>query len=284
MKSCSLCIPCIISQVLNTARKISDDDWVHKKLLNKTMSKLIEADFDLSPAEISFECISEAYKTLGVKDPYADEKKEFNEKLLSKYDEFEERVKTSKDPFKTALRLSLTGNLIDFGVNKEVTLDNIFDQIDNYTFGVDHSEQLRDALKGAENVLYILDNAGEIVLDKLLISQFPEDVNVTCVVRKSPIINDVTAEDFEAVSLSETCTCIDPGIDSLGIPLRQCSEDFKEIFADADLVISKGQANFETLDESSRDVFFLFVAKCCWIASAAEVNESQMVVLKKKKE
>lgn len=202
-----------------------------------------------------------------VADPYAEIKMQFNRELLSMYSEFKSRIDHSIDPLETAVRLAIAGNIIDFGANSRI------DQFDIHTtIAQALSERLNwdkqeflDSVNQSQSILYLADNAGEIVFDRLLIEQLPME-KITVVVRGFPILNDATLSDAREIGLTEIVNVIDNGSDAPGTILSDCSENFVNRFEQADLVISKGQGNYETLSEVEKNIFFVLKAKCPVIA------------------
>ena len=262
MQASADCIPCVLRQALSAARRVTDDPWLHRKLLFACMERLPELNFDRSPAEVSYETLRFACKHLGVADPFKEDKALHNEKMLAIEHDLRQQVRAAPDPLRRAIEFALAGNMIDLGIQDVEDVERSL-LADAASLDVAHDDYplLRDALDGARSALYLLDNAGEIVCDKLVIEQLGVH-DITCAVRRAPIINDVTREDAEAVALGRLAKIVDIGVDALGVPLSLCSAEFRELFAEADVVIAKGQANFETLDEEEREIIHILRAKC----------------------
>ncbi len=277
-----MCLPCIFGQVYSAAKMVGANDEKTTEMLVEAARLLSTMDLKRSPAEISFDCLKRVYGILGDEDPFARVKREQNERVLGHYDELARRVRESGDPLKTAMLLAIAGNIIDSGIGRDYDFENTVRAVLERDFACDDTPQFLELMKRSSNLLYLLDNSGEVVVDRLLIEQF-SGVDVTCVVRRSPIINDVTAEDARNVGMERVARLIDPGIDALGVPLKDCSPEFQKTFRDADIIISKGQANFETLDEYSHReefrgrLFFLTLAKCQCVADIFGVKEGEAV-------
>ena len=203
----------------------------------------------------------------GVDDPYRAVKDRFNRMALDMLPELAAVVKQAADPLEMAVRSAIAGNVIDLGVNGEITEDEarrcIQGALDE-PFGGD-VDAFRQSVSMATNILYLADNAGEIVFDRLLIDQLPS-VRLTLAVRGRPILNDATMADARAAGLCDLVNVIDNGSDAPGTVLGVCSEAFRQQFAEADLIIAKGQGNFETLSDGKADIYFLFKVKCPVIA------------------
>ena len=217
---------------------------------------------------------------VGNDDPYRDLKKQHNRFALELYDLLEPTVHSTEDPLETAVRLAIAGNIIDLGVKTSISDSDIHKTInDSLTAPFDEAmvEQLRSDTECAQNILYLADNAGEIVFDRLLIEQLPTE-KVTVVVKGKPIINDATMDDAEFVGLTKIVEVIDNGSDAPGTILETCSQSFRDRFEDADLVIAKGQGNYETLSDLDKNIFFVLKAKCPVIAEHIGCEIGDMIL------
>jgi uncharacterized protein with ATP-grasp and redox domains len=280
LKATADCIPCIENYVLRTAKHVSEDDWLQRKVLLETMDVLRNTSYDRTPSEICHDVLKTAHRMLGVTDPYKDLKKELNKLAAPVAARAEKIIQESEDPLHASLLFAAAANTLDVGVLTHMSPEKILDMAQNSSFDIDNYEQLKDDIEGAKSVFYILDNAGELAFDKLVIQQLL-DKDVTCVVRRTPVLNDATAEDAQEISLSKLCSVIDPGADLLGLPLDLCSSEFKEAFGNADVIIAKGMANFETLENASpKSVYFLLVAKCQVVAGMLGAKVGDMILLK----
>jgi hypothetical protein len=200
----------------------------------------------------------------GDRDPYRAAKRRANELALSLLPELEQHVRDSADPLATAARLAIAGNIIDHAFKSEVTDEEIhaaIAQARSDPLDARALEDFRAAVQSADRILYLADNAGEIVLDRLLIERLPME-RVTLAVRGSPVINDATRQDADAAGLSALVEVIDNGSDVPGTILEVCSAGFREAFERADVVVAKGQGNYETLNDAGEKVFFLLRVKC----------------------
>jgi len=217
-------------------------------------------------------------KHSGNEDPYLDEKKHSNDMALGMYDELKEKVRTSADPVDTALRLAIAGNIIDYGASYPFDFHATIDRVLTTRFAIDHSMQLRHSLAKAKTILYLGDNSGEIVMDKLFIETVGMQ-NVVFAVRGAPVINDVTIDDARYVGMNKITRVIPNGFDAPSTILEYCSPEFREAFEHADLVISKGQGNFEGLNEiTGKEMYFLLMAKCKVVAEALRVPQGSFII------
>jgi len=215
----------------------------------------------------------------GEADPYRQIKDGFNRMALKLYPTFRGWVGSSDNPMETAVRLVIAGNVIDFGVNSHLSETEVRESVmDGLSAPLDGDvEEFSLAVSRAERILYLADNAGEIVFDRLLIEQLPPG-KVTVGVRGFPVINDATLVDAEVAGIPQVAEVIDNGSDAPGTILDDCSHAFRERFDEAELIIAKGQGNYETLSEVNKAVYFLLKAKCPVIARDIGCGVGSMVL------
>ena len=262
------CIPCFVRQVLDSVKMTTDDEQVHEKVLREALRLASKMDLHQSPPAMAQKIHRFIRELTGVQDPYMQVKNCFNKFALKMYPDMKERIETSDDPLETAVRLAIAGNIIDLGVKSglaESQVERTITRSLTESLDMEALEEFRTATAQAKDILYLGDNAGEIVFDRLLIEQLPCK-NITFVVKAGPIINDATMQDAEMTGLTDTVSVIDNGSDAPGTILESCSEDFRSRFAGADLVIAKGQGNYETLSDADKNIFFVLKAKCPVIA------------------
>jgi damage-control phosphatase, subfamily I len=215
----------------------------------------------------------------GNNDPYREEKVLSNQVALELYKEWKPKVISSDDPFQLALRLALAGNVMDYGPGHHFDINDTIANVILANFSIDHSSSLRQRIRNAKRILYLGDNAGEIVFDKMLIETIMHPF-VTYVVRGGPAINDVTLEDSVSTGMDLVADVISSGYDAPSTILGKSSEEFQMHYNSADLIISKGQGNFEGLmNERDPRLFFLLMVKCDLIAEKIGVPKGSFVVL-----
>jgi uncharacterized protein with ATP-grasp and redox domains len=276
------CIPCFQRQALQAVRFISDDEKLHERVLREVAKKLLESNWDSTPPELAHQVHSIVKRITNEKDPYKEVKRESNDSVLKLYPELKEKVNQSRDPLRTAVRLAIAGNIIDFGVPQQFNLEETIREVLKKRFAIDDYEKLKEKLKDAETLLFFVDNAGEIGLDKLLVETFLETKKlekIDFVVKGGPIINDATLEDAVYMGLdglpnSEFLT-ISNGETGTG-PARS-SQTVKKWIKEHDLVISKGQGNYEGLSEHN-GLFFMLMVKCPIIASDLGVEVGDIIL------
>ncbi len=273
------CLPCFIRQAVDAARAFSADEALREKIVREVLGWASEMDFSRPPALIGGRIHRRLRELTGRTDPYREEKDLQNQMALRLLPRLEEEVAASADPVWTAARLAIAGNLIDLGVSgkfsEEDLLRDLYDALDGPFAGP--REAFLKEVEGAERILYLADNAGEIVFDGLLIDRLSPE-RVTLAVRGTPVLNDATLTDAEAAGLAGRVETVENGSDLPGTLLEECSEEFRRRFARADLILAKGQGNFETLFGRDANVVFLFKAKCSVVARRAGVPLGTSVV------
>ena len=216
----------------------------------------------------------------GIADPYLEAKQRDNALALSLLPELRARVEKSDDPFRLLVRLAIAGNQIDLGPKSSMSADEVVNSVrcvEEQAFEGD-IEAFKRLAEHASRILYIADNAGEIIVDRLLIEALgPEKVTVA--VRGMPIINDALMADAQMAGLCEICKVVSNGSDIPGTIVDACSAEFKALFDTADMIISKGQGNFETLGDHPRAICFLFKVKCPVIAEKAGSKMGTQVLM-----
>ena len=213
-------------------------------------------------------------------DPYKVEKENNNKFLMGLFSEFQKKVSDSENPFETALRLAIAGNIIDYATNSDFDIMDTIRHVLISDFGINHSSQLKQEIEKADTILYLGDNAGEIVLDKLFIKTINHP-NVYFAVKGGPIINDVTMEDAISVGINEVAKVISNGYDAPSTIIQKSSDEFVDLFNKADLVISKGQGNLEGLiNNNNKNIFFLLMVKCDLIGRLIGAKKGDFVVKK----
>lgn len=273
------CIPCFVRQALDAARMSTADPLLHEQMLRDALRLTAEMDLSETPPAIGQRIHRRLRELTGNSDPYAEVKRRFNRLAMDMAPELRARVAAAKDPFAAAVRVAITGNIIDFGPKGNTCEKDALDAIARVFSEPLHGdlEAFRRAVESADTILYLADNAGEIVFDRILIERLLPKA-VTVAVRGAPVINDATLEDAVEAGLTELVEVIDNGSDAPGTILSDCSAAFVERFRDADLIIAKGQGNYETLSNEEANIVFLFKAKCPVIAARAGVPLGAQVV------
>lgn len=276
------CVPCGIRQVLDSVRMISSDEEMHERVLREALGLWHTMDMRESPPAMAQKVHRIVRELSGVADPYLAVKDKYNRLAMELYVDLKQTVAGSADPFETAVRLAIAGNIIDFGVNSTVDESEVEQTIAcslTDPLDTDALQELKEAVAAAERILYLGDNAGEIVFDRLLVEQMPLE-KVTFVVRGSPILNDALMADAKAAGLTDLVEVIDNGSDAPGTILEACPKAFQRRFKRADLILAKGQGNFETLNASDKDIFFLLRPKCSVLAQHLNCELGRLVLMR----
>ncbi|MFP4446700.1 MAG: damage-control phosphatase ARMT1 family protein [Desulfosudaceae bacterium] len=265
MKTYIECIPCFVQQTLGAVRLATEDYSIQETVLREMLTAISRIDMEQSPPLMGREIHRHIREKVSRDDPYKTVKDQYNRLALDLLPALSERVKNADNPLETAVRLAIAGNIIDFGANLDIdpaVVDKTIEKsLTDPLFG--DIEGFARAVARADNILYLADNAGEIVFDRLLLEQLPRD-RVTVAVRGAPVINDATYEDARLAGITDMVPVIDNGTDIPGTFLEACSPSFVAAFQAADLVIAKGQGNYETLSDhpNAGKIFFLFKTKC----------------------
>lgn len=277
------CMACLVKQATRLAREFLGPHE-REPFMRRVLKGMARFDYDAPPPLFTRE-IYRIIRDLDARgDPYEERKRRDNELALSLEPRLRQIIASRPGTLETALRMAVAGNIIDFGTSAhshaEIAVeDTIMSALDS-PFAVNDIPELIARIGQAKRVLYVADNAGEIVLDRIFIEHIGPD-KVTCAVRSVPVINDATLSDAAQAGLDRLCRVIPSGSEAPGTPLSSCTEEFVERFKAADLVISKGQGNFETLDAPGREVFHLFMVKCPVISQEVGAPMGSFMAMKR---
>lgn len=287
MKSVPECLPCILRQVQTTARHAGADAGVQREVLRRAAALLPSLDMARSPAHNSTRALKLVPLVTGCADPYAKEKREFNERAMALLPLAEQLVAAAPDRLLAAALAAVAGNVIDLGIadGKPIEVEASLRSVMREGFAVNHIEKLRAALRRPRRILYLLDNTGEIVFDRELVKTLVlQGHGLTLAVHHAPILNDALLEDARFARLGELAPVISTGSDWIGMEWETCSREFQAAFEAAEVVIGKGQGNFETLEEFSRtpaETYYIIKAKCHPVARSLGVEHGQVVCKRK---
>jgi uncharacterized protein with ATP-grasp and redox domains len=277
------CFPCFVRQALICLGTGDYSDTLRHEVVRTALREAQGADMSRSPAHFTSGLHRTIRAMLGG-DPFAEIKSRYNRIALELYPGLKTTVAESPDPLATAARLAVAGNIIDFGIFTSVDIEGTVALALNEPFAVDHMEEFRTAMLNADDILCLLDNAGEAVFDRLLIEELLSmGKRVTAVVKGGPVLNDCTMDDARETGLDTLCPVVDNGSDAVGTILEDVSPEFRALFDRSALVISKGQGNFETLlgasmPEGGPDIFYLFQSKCEVVSRFLDVPQRSMLL------
>lgn len=283
MKMNDHCLPCLVNQMIKVAEMTNVDN--KQELYREGFKLMSQMDFNLSNPEIIGALFS-LIKQRTTQDPYRLVRKHYNQLLMEYTSELENSITHSHDPFNMMVKYAIAANIIDFSPlhHNFDDLMKIFHAVNEKPINIDHSQKLYDDLLKARTVLYIGDNCGEIVVDKLFLKTIRllnEHADLYFAVRGAPVINDSISEDAYLTGIDEYATIIDNGDDSLGTVLSRVSQKFLNIYNQADVIICKGSANFESLSEANGNRYFLMMVKCDVIASYVQAPVGALLCLNK---
>ncbi|MBD3350667.1 MAG: DUF89 family protein [Candidatus Lokiarchaeota archaeon] len=286
------CMACMIRQVEKGLRILEPEiDELEIVKAQKQMMKLITT-FDLETTNNvvlggkTYAIIAEVLQT---KDPYKELKHKYNQIALDLYPEVKELVKNADQPLVMAVKASIMGNAIDFGAADDINIHKELESLaENNLGGKQNIQKFTDIIKESKKIMILGDNSGEIVFDKIFIEELQElypSKEIIYSVRGGPIINDVTMEDAKFVGMTEICEVVEAS-STPGIYLKECSNSFNEHFNTADLILSKGQGNFEAMIDINAEwatIFFLLKAKCILMSKIFNVPQGTLILVEKDK-
>lgn len=279
-----VCIDCQVNNAYRLLPKLQVNGIGENELKNKiwkAAEKHLESDVPLYLAKDVFGCL---LNHTNISEYFGSLKKFTNQQVINFLDK---NLDNGKDDLLERIRHSILGNLIDYGIpgHVEKDIEKELENIHLYSFGVNHFDFLLKDLSHAKKLVYLADNCGEIIFDLEVINFFRKNypaLDITLVVRSKEILNDMTLEDMKQINY--TGNIVGTGTGLPGVTLREASEDFKKLLDSADLIISKGQGNFEGLyDSAPHRIYFIFVVKCVYIADMLGVQKGDMMLLLNKR-
>jgi len=283
MKINEQCLACLVNQSVKTANLVGATN--KEELYKKIFSHMSQLDFSKTNPEI----VGENYRLIkehtGCIDPYKETKQYYNRFFMEHMEEYEKKIHSIED----AVKYAIVANIIDFNPvhgNVDEDIKTYFSDIDNLKLTINDTDKLAADIQLAENILYLGDNCGEICFDKLLIKKIRE-INPQCRiyfgVRGEAVVNDNTEADAYSVGMHEVATVISNGDYSLGTILSRTSDEFQKVYRKVNMVISKGQANYESLSDEKKNIYFLLMTKCRVIADDIGTEEKALVCMKSRR-
>ena len=276
MKTYLDCIPCFFEQTLRAGRLATNDEKLVKRLLVNLGKLLNGISLDSTPPETARLIYQMVRDITGNPDPYRELKCKSTQQALALYPSPKKIIDESSDSLLTAIRIAIAGNVIDFGPNATFNIDTAIKEALDKDFSICDYSAFKSSLAKCKQILYIGDNAGETVFDRLLIEQM--DKPVIYVVRETPVINDATFDDAVEAGIDKVGTIISSGTDAPGTILSTCSPEFRQTLGKSKFVIAKGQGNYEALSNENHSIFFLLKVKCHIIANDIGVAKGDIVL------
>ena len=274
------CLPCFLRQVLEASRMVTKKTEIQEKIIEEAIKILRDFKNYRTPPELAREIHGLVKIYTGDPDPYKEIKKQSIEIAKKFYKPLNEFLNQQEDKLYWGLKIAAIGNVLDYGVYSKINLERNLEKELKKEFALCDLENFKEKLKNAKIILILGDNAGETVFDKILIEEFKK-YKIFYAVRGIPIINDATLEEAYESGLHECAEIISTGCTLPGIDFKECSKEFSEIFNQADIIISKGQGNYESLSDIKKDnLFFLLKVKCPVIASHIGIDVNNYVFKK----
>jgi len=274
------CIPCLLRQALEATKMSATDEVVRENSLREVMIYLSNEQWTKILPELGTKVHRIVKRVTGNIDPYNQLKEKYNNMALELYPKLKFLVENSEDPLLAAVKVAIAGNVIDFGPKVNINLEEEVEKVLDSELVINDIDQFKKSILKSRKVLYLADNAGETVFDRILIEELlKRNVEVTYAVKEAPILNDATFRDAEIAGITEVAKVMSIGTDCTGVLLKECSKKFIEEFDNSSLVISKGQGNYESLNDiKHKEIFFLLKVKCPIIAEDVEVETGSMVL------
>lgn len=281
------CLPCLLQQAVRLAKNNLPNEEEQIEMIQQITAMMSMIDNNVSAPYIAHKIQKALKKALKNPDPYKEDKYYYNQEMLKLETELTRVCELSPDPLATGLKLAAAGNIIDFGPGYDLSRDKVLDSIKE-TLAREYPPKdlnsLRTDLQKAKKVLYLGDNAGEIVFDKIFIAaikKFYPDLEIYFTARGGPVLNDITEDDAYLVGMDKLAIIINNGTDIPGTVLEYCSLDFQRIFTEADVIISKGQGNFESLYGSGREnLYYIFLCKCSLFMERLGAKQNDIMLIK----
>ena len=258
----------------------TDDEALGERTLREVLSYLLHESWDKTTPEMGTNVHRIVKKITGNRDPYEKLKRQYNEMASNLYPKLKKVVESSEDSLLTAVKVAIAGNSIDFGPRIKIDLGKEVQRVLNSELSISDIDEFKKSLRRVEEVLYLADNAGETFFDRILIEELMKmGINVTYVVKGAPILNDATLQDAEAAGITKIARVISTGTDCTGILLKECSREFLEEFRRSKMIISKGQGNYESLNDiKNKEIFFLLKVKCPIVARIISVEVGSTIL------
>lgn len=264
------CVVCILNQIIRLCDFSGIDEKQKDRVFKEALKRAGRIGYEHTTSPQFAEKLYDVFtEVTGDKDPYKKLRKEQNDMVLDKIDFFREKINTAEDPLKCASIYALAGNIIDYGADRLFDPDELFRRVEDIRLTVNDYDEFKNRLQKGKKLLILGDNAGEAVFDRLFIEEikkFNPAVQVFYGVRSKPAINDIIKEDAEYIGLDKEGVVFETGSTFAGTVISQSTKEFQDIYYNADMVISKGQGNFETLEGAAEDILYIFKVKCAVVA------------------
>lgn len=281
----SVCVSCMLNSRIN---QFPEDAPEEKKVeyMTRVLRELGEMKDQHGPTIATCHIIDIQKEMFGCNNDYCELKARFNQFVMEKEDYLQKNIEEAEDSLKLAIQYGIVGNLIDFIVMDSVDenrLEKMFAEASDFLIDEETYQSLKQDVHNANKIVVLLDNCGEIVVDKLLIQvvkRMNPNAQITAVVRGTEILNDATMEDAIQVGLTDVVDVIGNGSNMPGTCLQYISDEARSIIDEADVILSKGQGNFETLQGYDKNIYYIFLCKCVMIAEMFGVEKFSPMLVK----
>lgn len=280
MKTYLDCFPCILQKTLQAARQNQLPDEEQKAILDNVLQMLRETSADVSPPQISHQVHQLIRESTGMEDPYEQIKLEYDVRALDLMPHIRQKIRKARDPLEAAIRYAIAGTVLDIGADHEG--DDIRRELDRApeaVFGINHLDNLKQDLRAADTILYLGDNAGEIAFDRLLVEVLRDmfRAEIVFVVRSQPVLNDATIDDARYVGLESLVHLIVNESTAPTTLLEDAGSGTREYIKKSDVILAKGQWQYESLSNEDLNLYFLFKVNCGVISQDLGAEMSQYV-------
>ncbi len=266
---------------MRIAEMLTSDPGIQKRIRNAGKAAFDSEDMSRPPPYFAQKVHRAIREISGVADPYKAQKTQYTYIALDYAPRLREIIRKADDPFRVAVLISLAGNIIDFGAGANFNLMRTIENVLSENPVVDEIDELLKTVLESKKILVIGDNAGETVMDGLLIDRIGGNKDITYAVRGGPVLNDATLEDAIEAGLDQKATLLSNGSDAPGVILDDCSKEFRREFDEADLIIAKGMGNYEALSElNDSRIFFILLIKCDLVARHIGYPKGGAVVMR----
>jgi len=282
MKTYLECIPCFLKQAIKAMDLTNQNVHIKEKVLREIMIRLSNGDLNKKPPEFARLVYNTITEITGNDDPYKEIKKRDNEHAFSLLPKIKSIIEKSEDKLLTTIKIAIAGNIMDFALKSKYDLNKTIKKVLKSNFGINNYEKFKQDIKKAKSIAYLADNSGEVVFDKLLIKKIREVNNcrIYFFVKGKPIVNDATEIEAKFAAIDEFANIeirkINTGFPNTGI--KKESEKFTNFINKIDLIISKGQGNYESLSELNANIYFLLIAKCPVIARDLGTEKGNIIL------
>jgi len=279
MKAFPECVSCMIRQAIEILARVEKNPKKRQQILARVLKKIATVDLaKVNPPELTKVAHKIIHKMTGIDDLYEQLKKQNNKEALSLYPYAKNLVKKAKEPLLMAIRIAIAGNIIDYGALADFNIKKTIQEVLNKKFAVLDYKKFKKDVKKSKLLLYIGDNAGEIAFDRILVEELVEFTKVVFVVKSKPVLNDVLMADAKMVGLDKVVKVIKSGSDYAGTNPKSATKAFKTLYNMANMVIAKGQGNFETLDQEKKNIYFMLKMKCPCLAQSCHLSKGDIIL------